>query len=416
MELIKGIGSSSYIGVGKVRKVSSFKDTLKIKSGEIVVISRASRDMISSLQKAGGVITDYGGITSHIAITLRELRIPCIVGCENATEILEDGLLITVDGFSGKVYEGFIEIHDSGELMEFHNPATSIKVNINIPELAPQSAPLADGVGSIRTEIIISRTRKHPSLLLKEGRLSEVLSQGVRSIVDAFYPKPVWFRTFDITSDEMRNLEGGEVEPKEANPLLGLRGIYKDLKNVQLLKAQFEAIKILLEEGYDNIGLKIPFLRDFSEYESTKRILKQSGLNPHQDLPVGISVETPSVVFTLDDFIKKGIDFVSIGMSDLTMCTLALDRRGLKVAQHFDLMHPAVLKMVEMTIGKCNKKGIECAICGHAATDEGIITKMVEYGISTISTNPDQILKVRKKVHNLENKIKYNQFKSINLH
>jgi pyruvate,water dikinase len=409
MEILRGIGASSYIGVGKVRKIESCDDVSKIKKGEIVVVPRASRDMVFHLQRAGGVITDFGGITSHIAITLRELKVPCIVGTEDASEILEEGMIVTVDGKTGRVYGGFIEIESKDEFYEFYNPATKIKVNLNVPEIAYQVAPLSDGVGSIRIEFIITRTRKHPHLLLEEGKLTDTIVKDIRPILDAFYPKPVWFRTFDIPTDELSHLKGGYESAvgdfPEANPLLGLRGIQQDLSNRDILEAEFEAVKRLFEEGYENIGLKIPFVRDISEYILSKKILRKVGLKPHKDIDVGVSVETPSVVFTLDEFIKEGMDFITLGMSDLTMCALAVDRRGVKVAKHFDLMHPAVLKMVELSIKKCNQAGIESAICGHAGSDEQIVKKLVEFGISSISTNPDQILKIRKVVHNAENSI-----------
>lgn len=404
---VRGIGASSYIGVGKVRKIENCQDVSKIRKGEIVVVPRASRDMVFYLQRAGGVITDYGGITSHIAITLRELKVPCIVGTANASEILEEGMIVTVDGKNGRVYEGFIEIESHEEFYQIYHPATSIKVNLNVPEIAHQVAPLCDGVGSIRIEFIITRTRKHPQLLLEEGNLTKTIIDGIKPILDAFYPKPVWFRTFDIPTDELIHLKGGleNIQHPESNPLLGLRGIQQDLSNPHVLEAEFEAIKHLYDEGYDNIGLKIPFVRDISEYVLAKKILRKVGLKPHHDIDVGVSVETPSVVFTLDEFITEGLDFVTLGMSDLTMCTLAVDRRGVKVAQHFDLMHPAVLEMVKLTIQKCNQAGIESAICGHAGSDEQIVQELVKYGIRTISTNPDQILKIRKVVYNTENSI-----------
>lgn len=410
MKLLKGIGTSSYIGVGKVRKIETDDDIFKIKDGEIVVVSKASRDMLRHLQKAGGVITDYGGITSHVAIVLREMRVPCIVGTLNATEILEDGMIVTVDGRTGNVYGGFMEFEKEKELFEIYNPATKIKVNLNVPEIAESAAPYSDGVGSIRIENMMVRTLKHPYLLLKDGELKDVIVNGVKTIADAFYPKPVWFRTFDIPTDELKRLKGGETEPYELNPLLGLRGIHKDLKNIEILKAEFEAIKILIDEGYDNLGLKIPFSRDICEYILFKEILKESDLKPHKDIDVGVSVETPSVVYTFDDFINEGMDFMTIGMSDLAMCALAVDRRGVKVAKHFNLMHPAVLKMVELVIRKCNEHGIESCICGHAGGDPEIVKKLVKMGISCVSTNPDQILKIRKTVYNTENGIIINGF------
>ncbi|MBM4240140.1 MAG: phosphoenolpyruvate synthase [Euryarchaeota archaeon] len=405
MRILKGIGTSSYIGVGKVKKIEIHEDVLDIKGGEIVVVPKASRDMLSHLKKAGGVITDYGGLTSHVAIVLRELKIPCIVGTGDASKILDDEMIVTVDGKTGNIYEGFIELEEESEFLELHYPSTNIKVNLNVPEIAAKVAPLADGVGSIRIENTIIHTGKHPSILLEEGKLTETIEGGVRDIVDTFYPKPVWFRTFDIPTDELIHLEGGDCEPEEHNPLLGLRAINKDLRDIKILKAEFQAVKNILEEGYYNLGLKIPFIRDISEYVKAKQILREVGLRPHKDLSVGASIETPSAVFTLDEFINEGIDFASIGMSDLTMCSLAIDRRGVKVAKHFNVMHFAVLKMVKMIIEKCNQYGIESCICGYAASDPRIVKKLVEFGISSISTNPDQILKMRKFVENVENDI-----------
>lgn len=410
MKILKGIGTSSYIGVGKVRKIENNNDIFKIKEGEIVVVSKASRDMLLHLQKAGGVVTDYGGITSHVAIVLRELKVPCIVGTLEGTDILENGMIVTIDGRTGNVYSGFMEFESEKELFDVYNPATKIKVNLNVPEIAERAEPFADGVGSIRIENMIARTLKHPDLLLKEDLLTDIIVDSVRIIAEAFYPKPVWFRTFDIPTDELKRLKGGNIEPYENNPLLGLRGIHKDLKNIKVLKAEFEAVKILIDEGYDNLGIKIPFIRDICEYILSKKVLREAGLKPHKDIDVGVSVETPSVVFTFDEFIKEGMDFMSLGMSDLTMCSLAVDRRGVKVAKLFNFKHPAVLMMVERIISKCNQNNIESSISGHAAGDPEIVKKLVEFGISSISTNPDQILNIRKIVYNKENEIILNNF------
>lgn len=294
MALLKGIGASSYVKTGKVRKIKNYKDIFGIKGGEIIVTTKVSRDMLPKLKRAGAVVTDYGGLTSHAAITLRELKIPCVLGTEIATEILDEDMLITVDGHTGNIYEGIMELEEETELAEFHETSTNLKVNLNIPALASSVANYADGVGSIRIENMVIETGKHPYVLLNEKKLTSVLVYGIRQILDAFYPKPVWFRTFDIPTDELKNLKGGEVEPEEHNPLLGLRAIQKDIKDVDILKAEFEAIQLLLEEGYDNIGLKIPFLRDISEYICLKEILKSTGLKAHRDLQVGVSIETPS--------------------------------------------------------------------------------------------------------------------------
>ncbi len=396
MIILRGIGTGPYVGVGRVKKIENDEDLLDLKGGEIVVVSRASRDMVSYLHQAGGVVTDYGGLTSHVAIVLREMKVPCIVGTGTGSRKLKEGTIVTVDGKTGNIYGGFMEREDKTDSTEVYCPATKIKVNLNIPEIAWKVAPWADGVGSIRIENSIIRTGKHPQVLLEEGRLSKVIADSVRLIADAFHPKPVWFRTFDIATDELKRLQGGNIEPNEHNPLLGLRGIHKDLKNPEILRAEFEAISKLLGDGYDNLGVKIPLVRDVSEYREAKNIMGEVGIKPHLDLPVGASIETPSAVFTLDEFIKEGVDFVTLGMSDLAMCSLAVDRRGVKVAKHFNLTHKSVLKMIEMVINKCNQNHIETCICGHAGSDPAIVKWLVKNGISSVSTNPDQILKIRK--------------------
>ncbi len=401
MIILKGIGTSPYIGVGEVKKLEECYYPNDF-NGKVVVVSRASRDMLTHLQKARGVVTDYGGITSHVAIVLREMRVPCIVGTEFATKILEEGMLVTVDGNTGNIYAGFIEIENKNDLIEVYNPSTSIKVNLNLPELAESTSAFADGVGSIRIENMVINRGKHPQKLQNEGKLTDIITQEVRKIVEPFYPKPVWFRTFDIATDELKRLEGGNIEPDENNPLLGSRGISKDLNNIEVLKSEFKAVRNLLDEGFDNLAIKIPFIRDVSEYISAKEIMERVGIKPHKDLEVGASIETPSTVLTLNEFIEEGIDFVSIGMSDLTMCALAVDRRGVRVAKHFNIMHTAVTKLVKMIIDKCNENGIESCICGHAASDPKIVEYLINQGISSISTNPDQILKMRKFVYRTE--------------
>lgn len=398
MIIIRGIGTGSYVGVGHVKKIEKDEDLLKLKGGEIVVVSTASRDMISYLHHAGGVVTDYGGLTSHVAIVLREMKVPCVVGTGNGTQKLKEGTIVTVDGKTGNIYQGFMEREGKHDTTELYYPATRIKVNLNVPEIAWKVAPWADGVGSIRIENSIIRTGKHPQTLMEEGKLSNVIAESVRLIADAFHPKPVWFRTFDIPTDELKRLDGGNIEPDEKNPLLGLRGIHKDILNSEILKSEFEAVSQLLDDGYDNLGVKIPLVRDISEYVEAKNIMREVGIKPHRDLPVGASIETPSAVFTLDDFIAEGVDFVTLGMSDMAMSSLAVDRRGVKVAKLFNLTHQSVLMMMEMVIEKCNQQGVESCICGHAGSDPAIVRWLVEKGISSISTNPDQILKIRKVV------------------
>lgn len=405
MELIRGIGASPYIRSGRVKKIESFKDMESVEGGEIIVTARVSRDMLPKLKRVGAVVTDYGGLTSHVAITLRELKIPCVVGTEKATEILEDDMVVTVDGKTGNIYEGVMEWEEIIEELPLEETSTTLMTNLNIPSIADRIADYADGIGSVRIEHMVIETGKHPYRLLEEGMLTDVLKKGLEFVLESFYPKPVWFRTFDIPTDELRNLQGGDVEPEEPNPLLGFRGIYKDLRDLEVLKAEFMAIKELIDDGYSNLGLKFPFVRDENEYLSAKRILKECGLRPHHDLEVGLSVETPSAALQIREFIGYGLDFVSIGMSDLAMCTLAVDRRGVKVAKLFDLTHPALLGLVDNVIRECSRAGIKTCVAGYAATDYNIVEKLIRMGVDGISTNPDQLLKMRVFITRIEKSI-----------
>jgi len=405
MELIKGIGASPYIRSGRVKKIESFKDMMSIEGGEIIVTDRVSRDMLPQLKRVGAVVTDYGGLTSHVAITLRELKIPCVVGTEKATEILEEDMVVTVDGKTGNIYEGVMEWEEIIEELPLEETATMLMTNLNLPSIADRIAPYADGIGSVRIEHMVIETGKHPYRLLEEGRLTDVLKKGLEFIVESFYPKPVWFRTFDIPTDELRNLQGGSVEPNEPNPLLGFRGIYKDLRDLEVLKAEFKAIREIIDDGYSNIGLKFPFVRDESEYVAAKKILEDCDLKAHRDLEVGLSVETPSAALQIEEFIDYGVDFVSIGMSDLTMCSLAVDRRGVKVAKLFDLTHPAPIGLVNNVIRICSNNGVKTCVAGYAATDYRIVEKLIKMGVDGISTNPDQLLKMRVFIARIEKSI-----------
>jgi pyruvate,water dikinase len=410
MFILKGIGTSNFIGVGRVRKINNKFDLRKMKGGEIAVLSKASRDMLSCLQKAGGVITDYGGITSHVAIVLREVKVPCIVGTEVATEKLKEGSIVTIDGKTGNVYDGFMELEQENDVNTIYQPATMVKVNLNIPEIAWNVASIADGVGSIRIENLVIRTRKHPQKLLNKGKLVGTLSSGVKIIAEAFYPKPVWFRTFDIPSDELRTLNGA-YEIEEPNPLLGLRGIQRDIKNEEMFRAEIESVIRLLDQGYDNIGIKVPFLRDLSEYQFMKMIMREMGLRPHKDISMGVALETPSSFLLVDEIVAEKVDFFTLGLSDLTMCSLAVDRRGVKVAKNFDLMHPALWKFLKIALNKSLTQDIETCICGYAASNPHIVTELIGMGITSISTNPDQIIKMRKVVEKTENAIINRKFR-----
>ncbi|MDI6654286.1 MAG: phosphoenolpyruvate synthase [Candidatus Hydrothermarchaeota archaeon] len=412
--LLKGLGASPGIGSGKVQIISSTAELDKVKAGDILVTVMTNPDMVPAMRRAGAIVTDEGGMTCHAAIISRELGIPCVVGTMKATKILNDDLKITVDGSKGVVYKGLIKKMPEKEeekLVVVPSKiitATEIKANISMPEVAPKVAPFADGVGLLRVEHMILGIGKHPIKFITEGRegeLVEKIAEGVRKVAGAFYPKPVWYRSLDAPTDEFRSLEGGEEEPIEHNPMLGWRGIRRSIDQPELLRAEFKAIKKLVGEGFTNIGVMIPLVQHPSELREAKRIAREVALEPHKDVKFGIMVETPASALIIEDFIAEGVDFISFGTNDLTQYTLAVDRNNERVAGLFTEKHEAVLKLLEMVIKKCREAGVESSICGQAGSDPEVVKKLVEYGITSVSANPDAVQTVRETVARTEKRL-----------
>ncbi len=348
----------------------------------------------------------------HAAIVSRELGIPCVVGTGKATKTLSDGMEITVDGSRGGVYTGLTKMSEKpNEAVVAHSKiitATDVKANISMPEVAPQVAPFADGVGLLRVEHLILGIGKHPIKFIKDGeeaQLVQKIADGVRKVAEPFYPKPVWYRTLDAPTDEFRSLIGGEEEPLEHNPMLGWRGIRRGIDQPELLAAEYKAIKKLVSEGLTNIGVMIPLVQHPEELREAKRIATQVGLIPHKDVSFGIMVEIPAAALIIEDFIAEGIDFISFGTNDLTQYTLAVDRNNERVAKLYTEKHKAVMKLMEMVIKKCREAGVETSICGQAGSDPEVVKKLVEFGISSVSANPDAVQTIREMVARTEQRL-----------
>lgn len=409
--LLKGLGSSPGIGSGKVKIIFSSRELDKVGEGNILVTTMTNPDMVPAMRRASAIVTEEGGMTCHAAIVSRELGIPCVVGTMKATKILKDEQEITVDGSKGLIYCGLTaKKEERKEAAVAVAPAkivtaTEIKANISMPEIAPRVAPIADGVGLLRVEHMILGIGKHPIRFIEEKKdeeLIEKIADGVRKVAEAFYPKPVWYRTLDAPTDEFRSLEGGEGEPVEHNPMLGWRGIRRSIDQPELLRAEFRAIKRLVSEGLTNISVMIPLVQHPGELREAKRIAVEVGLIPHKDVKFGIMVETPGCALTIEDFIKEGIDFASFGTNDLTQYTLAIDRNNERVAKIFTEKHRAVQKLIEDVIRKCREAGVETSICGQAGSDPEIVKKLVKYGITSVSANPDAVQLVRETVARAE--------------
>ncbi|NJE06330.1 phosphoenolpyruvate synthase [Thermococcus sp. M36] len=419
--ILKGLGASPGIGAGRVVVIFEADEIDKVKEGDILVTTMTNPDMVPAMKRAAAIVTDEGGRTSHAAIVSRELGIPAVVGTKEATKKLKTGDYVTVDGTRGVVYKGIVkslvekkeeEKAAGGQVVVAGAPlvtATKVKVNVSMPEVAERAAATgADGVGLLRAEHMILTIGKHPVKFIKEGKFDELvekLADGIRTVAAAFYPRPVWYRTLDAPTNEFKEMPGGEDEPDERNPMLGWRGIRRSLDQVELLKAEFTAIKKVVEEGYDNIGVMLPLVANPEQIRKAKEIARSVGLEPHKDVEWGIMVEVPAAALIIEDLIKEGLDFVSFGTNDLTQYTLAIDRDNDRIAYLYDEKHPAVLKLIENVIKVAKKYGVETSICGQAGSDPKMAKILVRLGIDSISANPDAVELIRKTVAQEEQKL-----------
>jgi len=413
--ILVGIPASPGIATGPVKIIHSAKEIGKVKKGEILVTGMTTPDFVPAMKKVVAIVTDKGGQTSHAAIVSRELGIPCVVGTEKATKDLKNGQFITVNGARGEVYKGAVS---SGKWVvgETHIPspqlktATKIYVNLAEPELAAEvAAKNIDGVGLLRAEFMIAQIGVHPKKLIKERKQKlfiSKLSQGMNTFCEHFYPRPVVYRATDFKTNEYRNLTGGKAfEPEEPNPMMGFRGAYRYISDPSVFELELEAIKKVRKE-FDNLWLMIPYVHLPWELSEVKKVVASAGLLRSSSFKFWMMVEVPSNVILLEDFLKVGIDGVSIGSNDLTMLILGIDRDNSEVAKIFNEKDPAVLWALEKIIKTCHKYKVTCSICGQApSTYPEIVEKLVSWGITSISVNPDVIDQVREEVFQAEKNV-----------
>lgn len=412
--LVKGQGASPGVATGRVVVIRDVKDTGSVKAGDILVTKMTNPDMVPAMQKVAAIVTDEGGMTCHAAIVSRELGTPAVVGTRNATSILKPGQLITVDGEKGFIYEGALEKPAQAQAPAAAitaSPlitATSVKVNVSIPGAAARAAATgADGVGLLRIEHLILGLNKTPGWFIANGREEEFIDElykGIKIVLDAFNGKPVWVRTLDAPTDEFRNMAGGENEPHEHNPMLGWRGIRRDLQSPEQFRLQVEAFKRLWEKGYDNLGVMFPMVSHPEEFIAARELMAEWGVDVNA-ATLGVMIEIPSCAIMIEDFIHAGIDFASFGTNDLVQYTLAIDRNNENVASMYQPKHPAVLALIDQAIEVCRDHGVECSICGQAGSEPPMVTWLVEHGITSVSANIDAIAKIRETVARTEQRI-----------
>lgn len=423
--LCEGRSIGQRIGAGKVRIVSNLNEMDKVQDGDVLVSDMTDPDWEPVMKRASAIITNRGGRTCHAAIIARELGVPAIVGCGNATELLVDGQDVTVscaEGDTGFIYEGQIDFEVQTNSVE-SMPELAFKVMMNVgnPDRAFSFTQMPnEGIGLARLEFIINRMiGVHPKALLNMNSLPREIAQaineriagyaspvdfyidklveGISTLAVAFMDQPVIVRMSDFKSNEYANLLGGKLyEPSEENPMLGFRGASRYVSDNfrDCFELECKALKRVRDEmGLTNVEIMIPFVRTVGEAKEVIELLAKNGLKRGENgLRVIMMCELPTNALLAEDFLEH-FDGFSIGSNDLTQLTLGLDRDSGIVSHLFDERDPAVKKLLSMAIEACNKAGKYIGICGQGPSDHpDLAFWLMEQGINSVSLNPDSVL------------------------
>ncbi|MEJ5057443.1 MULTISPECIES: phosphoenolpyruvate synthase [unclassified Pseudomonas] len=423
--LVEGRAIGQRIGAGKVRIIKDVSEMDKVQPGDVLVSDMTDPDWEPVMKRASAIVTNRGGRTCHAAIIARELGIPAVVGCGNATQLLKDGQGVTVscaEGDTGFIFEGELGFDIKKNSVDaMPDLPFKIMMNVGNPDRAFDFAQLPNaGVGLARLEFIINRMiGVHPKALLnydglpqdiKEsvdkriagyddpvGFYVEKLVEGISTLAAAFWPKKVIVRLSDFKSNEYANLIGGKLyEPEEENPMLGFRGASRYISESfrDCFELECRALKRVRNEmGLTNVEIMVPFVRTLGEASQVVDLLAENGLARGENgLRVIMMCELPSNAILAEEFLEF-FDGFSIGSNDLTQLTLGLDRDSGIIAHLFDERNPAVKKLLANAIAACNKAGKYIGICGQGPSDHPDLAKwLMEQGIESVSLNPDSVL------------------------
>ena len=411
--LLSGAPASPGMASGPVKIISDPSQIDKVKDGDILVAEMTTPDFVPAMKRAKAIVTDRGGRTAHAAIVSRELGIPCIVGTGQATTILTDGQIISVDGSRGKVYAGRVAGREEVVAISRERIKTKTRVYVNLaqPDLVDRVAKRdVDGVGLLRAEFMVAQIGEHPNYMISQNRGREFvdkLAAGLTAFTKAFNPRPVVYRTNDFKTNEYRALKGGEkYEAEEENPMLGYRGAFRYITEIDVFKLELEAIK-KVRQDYPNLWVMIPFVRTVDELTRTVKIMESVGLKRSDNFKLWMMVEVPSNIFLMEKFLEVGIDGISIGSNDLTQLILGIDRDSVKLAETFDERDEAVLIALERAIKVSKSMGVTSSICGQAPSVYPELTeKLVEWGITSVSVSPDMIGITREIIAKAEARLK----------
>lgn len=420
--LTTGLGASPGLASGRVTIYEEGMSLDIVREGDVLVTSMTMPDMVPAMSRAAAIVTDEGGMTCHAAIISRELGTPCVVGTGNATGLLSEGMTITVDGTTGKVYVGKIECKKADDRNNVYEEegipltATKIMVNMSMPMKAEEIAKLpSDGVGLMRSEFLFTNyIGEHPMHVIAEGRSEELvnkLAEGIGKVAKAFSPRTVVLRTSDFKSNEYRDMKGGsDYEPTESNPMIGWRGCSRYVSDNyrEAFMCELLAIKKVREEmGYKNLHVMLPFVRTIDEVEKIIAMMESVGLKRSDDFKLYFMAELPVNIFMAQEF-SQYCDAFSIGSNDLTQLVLGVDRDSdiLGRMGYFDERNPAVKRAISHLIKVAHENGKTVGICGQGPSVYPEFAEfLVKEGIDSISLNPDTVVKTKRHIAAVERKL-----------
>ncbi|MEH2281944.1 MAG: putative PEP-binding protein [Nostoc sp.] len=390
----------------------------QLPKGVILVIPTITPDWLPLLQQVAGIITEQGGLTSHAAILARELGIAAVVNATSATTLIQNGERLLLDGDRGEVYRIKGDLKEEMErgreenLLSSHQPnpkaphssvtshlpmiATQLLVNLSQFTLIEQVQSLpVDGVGLLRSELMALNilNGQHPNSWILSGRQAELLelwSEQIMQFARAFAPRPVFYRSLDWRSQDLPSLSNSLQSSPQS--MLGERGTFSYLRNPAVFELELKALASVQQAGYNNVNLLLPFVRTVEEFVFCRRKVEQAFLTEVTQFQLWMMAEVPSVLFLLPEYVKAGVAGISIGTNDLTQLLLGVDREQGQLAKVFNERHPAVMSAIAQLIQMAESAGIPCSICGQApALYPEIIDKLVEWGITSISVEPEAV-------------------------
>jgi pyruvate,water dikinase len=426
--LLKGLAAAPGLATGPVRLIRSIQDLAKLKAGDIAVCQTTTPDYDQAVSRAAAVVTMTGGLASHAAAMSRQLGIPAVVEVGDIAGLLQAGETVTVDGNQGAIYAGAVHIAAGKIVVSSANAnatlahpelgvlassslaistATKVMVSLSQPAMADDLAQKpVDGVGLLRAEYMLSSLGEHSQHLLQKDKgdvLVSTLYDGLMAVAKAFHPRPVVYRACDFTSREYARLHGGEqFELIETNPMLGYRGAYRNVTEPDMFKLELAAIR-KARAYYKNIWLMVPFVRQPQELVQIKQLLAEEGLYRSGSFKLQMTVEVPSTIFLLEQFLGIGIDGISVDAHDLAQLLLGIDRDNPRVAPLFDENHEAVLMAMEQVIKASARHGVAATVYGQAASlDPELVSKLVAWGVSGLTVSPESAEATRRLVAEAE--------------